>query len=88
MRKLFWFLLGLASGVVAAHFVNKDPRGHEVLAQIDARITEFTDRIGTAYRDQEARFAGPRTSGSASADPAAEAAASAPVADESSQPSA
>ena len=59
MKNLFWFLLGITGGVVVAHFVNRDPRGHEVLAQVDARITEFTDRIGSAYRDQEARFAGP-----------------------------
>lgn len=59
MKNLFWFVLGLAGGVVVAHFVNRDPRGHEVLAQVDARITEFTDRIGAAYREQEARFAGP-----------------------------
>ena len=36
------------SGIV----VNKDPRGHEALAEVDARITEFTDRIGEAYRAQ------------------------------------
>jgi hypothetical protein len=58
MKNLVWFLLGIAGGFVLAHFVNKDPRGHEILADVDARITEFTDRIGDAYREQEARFAG------------------------------
>ncbi len=58
MRNLLWFLLGLIGGFVAAHVMNKDPRGHEVLADVDARITEFTDRIGDAYREQEARMAG------------------------------
>jgi hypothetical protein len=58
MKNLVWFLLGIAGGFVAAHFMNKDPRGHELLADVDARITEFTDRIGDAYREQEARFAG------------------------------
>ncbi|GAA3021366.1 hypothetical protein GCM10010462_04540 [Microbacterium dextranolyticum] len=53
-----WFVLGLAGGFVAAHLVNKDPRGHEVLADVDARITEFTDRIGEAYRAQEAKIDG------------------------------
>ncbi|MET0303929.1 MAG: ATPase [Microbacteriaceae bacterium] len=56
MKKLFWFLFGIAGGFVIAHLVNKDPRGHEVLAEVDARITEFTDRIGDAYREQESRF--------------------------------
>jgi len=58
MRNLFWFVFGIAGGFVVAHLVNKDPRGHEVLAEVDARITEFTDRIGDAYREQEARFSG------------------------------
>ena len=49
MRNLLWFLLGVIGGFVAAHLMNKDPRGHEVLADVDARITEFTDRIGDAY---------------------------------------
>jgi len=58
MKNLVWFLLGIAGGFVVAHFMNKDPRGHEILADVDSRITEFTDRIGDAYREQEARFAG------------------------------
>ncbi|GAB3601866.1 ATPase [Microbacterium aureliae] len=58
MKNVLWFLFGIAGGFVLAHLVNKDPRGHEVLAEVDARITEFTDRIGDAYREQEARFAG------------------------------
>lgn len=58
MRNLLWFLLGVIGGFVAAHVMNKDPRGHEVLAEVDARITEFTDRIGDAYREQEARMSG------------------------------
>ena len=58
MKTLVWFLFGVAGGFVVAHFMNKDPRGHEILADVDARITEFTDRIADAYREQEARFAG------------------------------
>ncbi len=58
MKNALWFVLGIAGGFVAAHLVNKDPRGHEVLAEVDARISEFTDRIGDAYRAQEARIEG------------------------------
>ena len=58
MKCLLWFVLGLAGGFVAAHLVNKDPRGHEALVEVDARITEFTDRIGEAYRAQEAKIDG------------------------------
>jgi hypothetical protein len=38
--------------------VNKDPRGHELLAEVDARIGAFTDRMGDAYREQESRMMG------------------------------
>ena len=58
MKNLLWFLFGIAGGFVVAHLMNKDTRGHELLAEVDSRITEFTDRMGDAYREQEARFSG------------------------------
>ncbi|MEH3089338.1 MAG: ATPase [Microbacterium arborescens] len=58
MKNALWFVLGVAGGFVAAHVINKDPRGHEMLAEVDARISEFADRIGDAYREQEARIEG------------------------------
>ena len=56
MKKLVWFVLGIAGGFILAHMVDKDPRGHEVLADLDARISEFTDRMTDAYHEQEARL--------------------------------
>ena len=58
MKTVLWFLIGIAGGFVLAHLMNKDPRGRELLADVDARISEFTDRMGDAYREQEARFTG------------------------------
>ncbi len=60
MKNVLWFLIGVIGGFVAAHFMNKDPRGHDLLADVDARITEFTAILGDAYRDQEARLVEPR----------------------------
>ena len=78
MKNLVWFVLGLAGGFVLAHFVNKDPRGREVLADIDARIAEFTDRISAAYHEQEARFSdGAEAATDAAAEAATDAAAEA-----------
>lgn len=54
MKQIGWLFLGIIAGFVAAHVVNKDPRGREVLAEMDARITEFTERMGDAYRAQGA----------------------------------
>lgn len=58
MKNVLWFLVGIVGGFIVAHFVDKDPRGHELMADVDARISEFTDRIADAYRAQEARFEG------------------------------
>lgn len=60
MKNVLWFLIGVIGGFVAAHSMNKDPRGHDLLADVDARITEFTAILGDAYRDQEARLVEPR----------------------------
>ncbi|MFI8594297.1 ATPase [Microbacterium sp. NPDC078428] len=56
MKNLLWFTFGIVGGFVIAHLVDKNPAGHDALAEIDARIGEFTDRIGEAYRDQESRL--------------------------------
>ncbi len=80
VKKFVWFVLGTAAGFVLAHLVNKDPRGHEVLAQVDARITEFTDRIADAYREQHARL---DQAAAGVADDLAEAAAAAKTAEDS-----
>ena len=56
MKSLQWFLIGVIGGFVAAHFMNKDPRGHDILAEVDGRINGFTALIGDAYRAQEARL--------------------------------
>ncbi|WP_367726834.1 ATPase [Microbacterium sp. LMI1-1-1.1] len=56
VRSLVWFVLGIAGGFVAAHLVNKDPRGQELFAQLDSRIGEFTDRMSDAYHEQETRL--------------------------------
>lgn len=56
VRSLVWFVLGIAGGFVAAHLVNKDPRGQELFAQLDSRIGEFTDHMSDAYREQETRL--------------------------------
>lgn len=60
MKNVLWFLIGVIGGFVAAHFMNKDPRGQEMLAEVDARITEFTGILSEAYREQEARLVEPR----------------------------
>ncbi|MBT2473563.1 hypothetical protein J7E68_02975 [Microbacterium sp. ISL-103] len=59
MKNVLWFLIGVIGGFVAAHFMNKDPRGHDILAEVDARFNEFTGIIGDSYREQQARLTDP-----------------------------
>ncbi|MGW9269403.1 hypothetical protein [Microbacterium sp. NPDC055599] len=59
MKTVLWFLIGVIGGFVAAHFMSKDPRGHDILADVDARINGFTAALGDAYRAQEARLTEP-----------------------------
>ena len=59
MKTVMWFLIGVIGGFVAAHFMDKDPRGHDILADVDARINEFTGILGDAYREQQARLTEP-----------------------------
>jgi hypothetical protein len=79
VRSLVWFVLGIAGGFVAAHLVNKDPRGQELLAQVDARIGEFADRMSEAYHEQETRLSDvlddAKTAATSAVDAAADAAA-------------
>ncbi|WP_221584422.1 hypothetical protein [Microbacterium sp. G2-8] len=55
MKNVLLFLLGVVGGFVAAHFMTKDPRGNELLASIDARISDFTDTLAGAYHAEVAR---------------------------------
>ncbi|MEJ1087502.1 hypothetical protein WDU99_04140 [Microbacterium sp. Mu-80] len=56
MKNLQWFLIGVIGGFVAAHFMNKDPRGQEIFGEVDARLTQFATILGDAYRQQDARL--------------------------------
>ena len=59
MKTFRWFLIGVIGGFIAAHFLNKDPRGHDLLADVDARIAGFSAAFSDAYREQEARLVTP-----------------------------
>ena len=54
MKKVLWFLIGVIGGFIAAHFMSKDPRGQDILADVDSRIAEVRTIVSDAYRQQEA----------------------------------
>jgi hypothetical protein len=59
MKNVQWFLIGVIGGFVAAHLMNNDPRGHEILAEVDARFNEFTGILRDAFRAEQARLTEP-----------------------------
>lgn len=59
MKTFLWFLIGVISGFIAAHFMSKDPRGQDLLADVDARIAGFSAAFNDAFREQEARLISP-----------------------------
>ena len=59
MKRLSWLLIGVIGGFVAAHFMNKDPRGQELSADREARLSQVTAISGEAYRQQDARLSDP-----------------------------
>lgn len=56
MRKLSWFIVGVALGFVGAHFVNQTPGGRRFFDQINRGVHEFGDAIAEGYRVAEGEF--------------------------------
>lgn len=56
MKNLLLLVVGVAMGFVVAHKVNKSQRGREFFADVDARMREFTETVGEAYREREAEL--------------------------------
>ena len=59
VKNVLWFVFGTGAGFLLAHLVDKDPRGHEILAEVDARFNEFTGIVGDAFREEQARLTDP-----------------------------
>lgn len=53
MKKLLLFGLGVVSGLVAGHFVARDPRGAALFDELNAKIDEFTAGFSDGFRDRD-----------------------------------
>ncbi len=53
MKNLLLLVVGIATGFVVAHKVNKTKRGSEFFADVDAKLREFTDTVAESYRERE-----------------------------------
>lgn len=56
MYRIFWLIVGVVLGFVAAHFASRTPTGQRVFAQIDRGAKEFTEAVARGYRSREAEF--------------------------------
>lgn len=53
MRKLFWLLVGVGLGFVAAHFVNQTPEGRRFFERLNQGAREFSDAVASGYHEVE-----------------------------------
>ncbi|MFT4123356.1 MAG: hypothetical protein QM635_05955 [Microbacteriaceae bacterium] len=54
MKNVLVFVLGVAAGFAAAHYVAKTERGGRILDEVDARLSELADAVVDGYRAREA----------------------------------
>ncbi|KUF07054.1 hypothetical protein [Leucobacter sp. G161] len=53
MRKLTLFIFGVATGFVAAHFVNQSPGGHRFFERVNRGIAELANAFSNGYEAAE-----------------------------------
>ncbi len=53
VKKLLLFGLGVLSGLVAGHFIARDPRGAALFDEVNARIDEFVNGFSDGFRDRD-----------------------------------
>jgi hypothetical protein len=53
VKKVLWFAAGIAVGVVAAHQLNQTSQGKKFLAELDAKIKDFSEALSDGYHERE-----------------------------------
>ena len=61
MKNALWLVIGIGTGFLAAHQVNRTETGRAFLEDLDARIQEFTAAVASGYRSREAELSGTPT---------------------------
>ena len=56
MKKLFWLVVGIGIGFVAAHQVNKSPEGRKFFEEVDSKAREFSSAVVDGYKAREAEL--------------------------------
>ena len=67
MKKLVWFIAGLAIGAVAARQIEENPAARKAYDEAKASVSEFRDAVLEGFQEREAELSKPTAARSKSA---------------------
>ena len=70
MKKIFWFVTGIAAGLAVAKQLAENPKAAAVVDDAAARATEFGAAVTEGFREREAELAKPAPKKAAAKKPA------------------
>ena len=56
MKKVFWLIVGIKLGFIAAHLISKNPAGKKFFDGIDDKAHQFGAAVVAGYRDRDAEL--------------------------------
>lgn len=59
MKKIFWFVTGIAAGLAVAKQLAENPKAAAVVDEATARAKEFGAAVSEGFREREAELAKP-----------------------------
>lgn len=57
MKKAFWFITGIAAGLVAAKQLQENPKTKAVVDEVMVRVRELGDVVVEGFREREVELA-------------------------------
>lgn len=57
MKKAFWFITGIAAGLVAAQQLKENPKAKAIVDEVMVRVRELGDVAAEGFREREAELA-------------------------------
>jgi len=60
MKKLVWFITGLAIGAVAARQIEENPAARKAYDEAKASVSEFRDAVLEGFQEREAELSKPK----------------------------
>lgn len=67
MKKLVWFIVGIAIGAVAARQIEENPAARKAYEEAKASVSEFRDAVLEGFQEREAELSKPKRKPAAAA---------------------